>query len=63
MSIRFNVKRRSIMPTHGRIRIRPLIPEDWGPSNEPAERFAERGTINDPVGEIEDWGHLPSASV
>lgn len=63
MSIRFNVRRRSILPTKGRILVRPLIPDDWGPADQPAQRFDNRGSITDPVGEVEDWGRLPSTSV
>ena len=63
MSIRFNVKRGTIMPTKGRILVRPLTIEDWGPADEPAQRFEDRGPLNGPTGEVEDWGELPKTSV
>lgn len=63
MSIRFNVRRRTILPTQGRILIRPFIPEDWGSADITAARYDNFGSINVPPTETEDWGHLPSASV
>lgn len=63
MSIRFDVRRRTIMPTRGKILIRPLEKDDWGPSAEVASRFVDRGSLTDPVGSTDDWGELPKTSV
>ena len=62
MSIRFNVKRGTIMPTRGKIFVRLPDREDWGPSEDGTQRFADRGLLTSPVSEVEDWGRLPKAN-
>lgn len=65
MSIRFDLKGRTLLPTQGRVIIRRLETEDWGPSDAvlPVQRFEDRGSITDPVGPTEDWGELPKAQI
>lgn len=63
MSIRFDLKGRTLLPTRGKVFIRPHEKDDWGPSSQEAMRFTDRGSLNDPVETVEDWGRLPSATV
>lgn len=56
MSIRFDGRYKP----RGKILVRELTLEDWGPNDETAQRFENRGSVNDPTGEVEDWGRLPS---
>jgi len=61
MSIRFNIKRSVV--SKGKIIIRRLVSEDWLLTSQEPDRYVDRGSINDPVGEVEDWGRIPSANL
>lgn len=60
MSIRFNITKNTI--PKGKILIRRLNTDDWWLSAEFEERYEDRGSVNDPVNEVEDWGVLSSSA-
>ena len=60
MSIRFDITKNTI--PKGKILIRRFNTDDWWLSAELEERYEDRGSVNDPVNEVEDWGVLSSAT-